>query len=131
MSDATLLLTKVQQGDPKAADELLELVYQELRQLAAHKMAQESPGQTLQPTALVHEAWLRLSRHQVFLNRKKLMHPLSAIAFYSRVPDELLIFHPKKLAPSCRGNGNRRSATNFSHGVGYGFPVNWINEAGG
>src|SRR5712672_4607132 len=60
MSDATLLLTKVQQGDPKAADELLELVYQELRQLAAHKMANEPPGQTLQPTALVHEAWLRL-----------------------------------------------------------------------
>ena len=58
MSDATLLLTKVQHGDPKAADELLELVYQELRQLATRKMAQESPGQTLQPTALVHEAWL-------------------------------------------------------------------------
>src|SRR2546422_1862522 len=60
MSDATLLLTKVQQGDPKAADELLDLVYQELRQLAARKMASERPGQTLQPTALVHEAWLRL-----------------------------------------------------------------------
>src|SRR5882672_234239 len=60
MSDATLLLTKVQRGDPKAADELLELVYQELRQLATRKMAQELPGQTLQPTALVHEAWLRL-----------------------------------------------------------------------
>src|SRR6267378_4158064 len=60
MSDAILLLTKAQQGDPKAAGELLELVYQELRQLATRKMAQESPGHTLQPTALVHEAWLRL-----------------------------------------------------------------------
>src|SRR5258707_7834054 len=71
MSDATLLLTKVQQGDPKAADELLELVYQELRQLATRKMAQESPGQTLQPTALVHEAWLRLvgSKNPSFENR--------------------------------------------------------------
>src|SRR5205809_180977 len=59
-SDATVLLTAVERGEPKAADELLELVYQELRQLATRKMAQESPGQTLQPTALVHEAWLRL-----------------------------------------------------------------------
>ena len=71
MSDATLLLTKAQQGDPKAADELLDLVYQELRQLAARKMAQEPPGQTLQPTALVHEAWLRLvgSENPSFENR--------------------------------------------------------------
>ena len=60
MSQATLLLTAVKEGDPKAADELLELVYQELRRLAAHRMAQELPGQTLQATALVHEAWLRL-----------------------------------------------------------------------
>src|SRR5712691_2902984 len=60
MSEATVLLTAVGRGDPKAADELLELVYQELRQLATRKMAGESPGQTLQPTALVHEAWLRL-----------------------------------------------------------------------
>src|SRR5467141_2841099 len=71
MIDATLLLTKVQQGDPKAADELLELVYQELRQLATRKMAQEPPDQTLQPTALVHEAWLRLvgSQNPKFENR--------------------------------------------------------------
>src|SRR5260221_4758948 len=60
MSEATVLLTAVGRGDPKAADKLLELVYQDLRQLATRKMAQESPGQTIQPTALVHEAWLRL-----------------------------------------------------------------------
>jgi RNA polymerase sigma factor (TIGR02999 family) len=60
MSNATVLLTALERGSPKAADELLEFVYQELRQLAARKMAQEPPGQTLQPTALVHEAWLRL-----------------------------------------------------------------------
>ena len=54
------MLDSVAQGDPKAAEELLPLVYEELRHLAAAKMAKEEPGQTLQPTALVHEAWLRL-----------------------------------------------------------------------
>src|SRR6202008_2647681 len=60
MSDATVLLAAVERGDSKAAEELLELVNDELRHLAAAKMAQQAPGQTLQPTALVHEAWLRL-----------------------------------------------------------------------
>jgi len=61
MSDVTRLLGAIEQGDPQAADELLPLVYDELRKLAAHKMAHEAPGQTLQATALVHEAWLRLA----------------------------------------------------------------------
>src|SRR5258706_12704897 len=61
MSDVTRILDRVQQGDPKAADELLPLVYEELRKLAAHKMANEASGHTLQPTALVHEAWLRIA----------------------------------------------------------------------
>lgn len=60
MSDATVMLAAIQAGDSKAADELLVLVYDELRRLAASKLAYEAPGQTLQPTALVHEAWLRL-----------------------------------------------------------------------
>ena len=60
MSDATRILVAIQKGDPNAAGELLPLVYQELRHIAAHKMAGESAGHTLQPTALVHEAWLRL-----------------------------------------------------------------------
>jgi RNA polymerase sigma factor (TIGR02999 family) len=60
VSDVTLLLNAVEQGDPKAAEELLPLVYEELRKLAAAKMAQQPEGQTLQATALVHEAWLRL-----------------------------------------------------------------------
>jgi len=60
MSDATILLGAVEQGDPQAAGKLLELVYEELRRLAVSKMAREAPGQTLQPTELVHEAWLRL-----------------------------------------------------------------------
>lgn len=60
MSDVTRILDAIQHGNPQAADKLLPLVYNELRRLAAHKMANEHPGQTLQPTALVHEAWLRL-----------------------------------------------------------------------
>jgi len=60
VSEITRILAAAGQGDPNAADELLPLVYEELRRIAATKMAQESPGQTLQPTALVHEAWLRL-----------------------------------------------------------------------
>jgi len=60
MSDVTRILTAIEQGDAKAAEELLPLVYDELRRLAAQKMSQEPPGQTLQPTALVHEAYIRL-----------------------------------------------------------------------
>jgi RNA polymerase sigma factor (TIGR02999 family) len=61
VSDVTRMLSAVDCGDPKAAEELLPLLYEELRKLAAAKMAGEAPGQTLQPTALVHEAWLRLT----------------------------------------------------------------------
>ena len=60
MSEVTHILDRAQRGDPRAADELLPFVYDELRKLAAMRMANEPPGQTLQPTALVHEAWLRL-----------------------------------------------------------------------
>src|SRR5438132_6162913 len=60
MSEVTRILSAIEQGDPHAAAELLPLVYDELRQLAAAKLAQEKPGQTLQATALVHEAYLRL-----------------------------------------------------------------------
>jgi RNA polymerase sigma factor (TIGR02999 family) len=68
MSDVTRLLEAVQLGDQAAGEQLLSLVYQELRQLARAKMAQELPGNTLQPTALVHEAWLRLGEAR-FHNR--------------------------------------------------------------
>src|SRR5919198_5207496 len=60
MSEVTRILSAIEQGDPSAAAQLLPLVYDELRQLAAQKMAQEQPGQTLQATTLVHEAYLRL-----------------------------------------------------------------------
>jgi RNA polymerase sigma factor (TIGR02999 family) len=60
MSDITEIISEIQQGDPKAAERLLPLIYDELRRLAAARLAQEKPGQTLQATALVHEAYLRL-----------------------------------------------------------------------
>jgi RNA polymerase sigma factor (TIGR02999 family) len=71
MSDVTQVLGSMQQGDPRAAEELLPLVYRELRHLAAARMANELPGHTLQPTALVHEAWLRLAgaEQQTWQNR--------------------------------------------------------------
>src|SRR5436305_15190155 len=60
MSEVTRILSAIEQGDPQAAEQLLPLVYDELRQLAAQRLAQEKPGQTLQATALGHEAYLRL-----------------------------------------------------------------------
>jgi RNA polymerase sigma factor (TIGR02999 family) len=71
MSDITLALQSVGRGDPLSSHELLSLVYEQLRRLAAARMAREAPGQTLQATALVHEAWLRLVKddNQVFENR--------------------------------------------------------------
>src|SRR5688500_5511044 len=60
MACVTQLLASIERGDPNAANRLLPLVYEQLRQLAASRLAQENPGQTLQPTALVHEAYLRL-----------------------------------------------------------------------
>src|SRR5436190_143132 len=103
-SDATVVLTAVERGEPKAADELLELVYQELRQLATRKMAQESPGQTLQPTALVHEAWLRLVRTEnpSFENRA---HFFSAAAEAMR---RILIDRARRRHTQRHGGGHER-----------------------
>jgi RNA polymerase sigma factor (TIGR02999 family) len=71
MSELTVILDRARAGDPKAADELLPIVYDELRKLATSRMAHEAPNQTLQPTALVHEAWLRLvgAEDREFQNR--------------------------------------------------------------
>jgi len=69
MTEVTRILSAIDQGDPHAAEQLLPLVYDELRNLAAAKLAQEKPGQTLQATALVHEAYLRLVDDQQFDNR--------------------------------------------------------------
>jgi RNA polymerase sigma factor (TIGR02999 family) len=71
MSEVTQILDSIEPGDRQAADRLLPLVYEELRKLATSRMAREAPGQTLQPTALVHEAWLRLAGNEgrVWSNR--------------------------------------------------------------
>src|SRR5204863_1156770 len=73
MSDVTRILSQIESGDPAAAEQLLPLVYDELRKLAAARLSQEKPGQTLQATALVHEAYLRLvgspDREQSWNNR--------------------------------------------------------------
>jgi DNA-directed RNA polymerase specialized sigma24 family protein len=61
VSEATTILNRVQRGDPQAAEQWLTLVYDDLRRLAASKLAREAPGQTLQGTALVHKAWLRIA----------------------------------------------------------------------
>lgn len=105
-SDATLLLAAVEQGDPRAAAELLDLVYGELRRLAASKMAKEAPGQTLQPTALVHEAWLRLvgGKNPKFENRA---HFFSAAAEAMR---RILIDRARRKLTQRHGGGCERVA---------------------
>ena len=104
MSEATILLNAVEQGDPQAADKLLELVYEELRRLAASKMARESPGQTLQPTELVHEAWLRLvgPKNPKFENRN---HFFSAAAEAMR---RVLIDRARRKLTQRHGGGVER-----------------------
>ena len=77
MSDVTRILTAIEQGNAKATDDLLPLVYNELRHMAAYKMSTEPAGHTLQPTALVHEAWLKLvdSPNQSWQNRAHFSAP--------------------------------------------------------
>src|SRR6476660_5060213 len=70
MTEVTRILSAIEQGDPQAAEQLLPLVYDKLRRLAAQKLAHEKPGQTLDATALVHEAYLRLVGDQQFANRR-------------------------------------------------------------
>ncbi len=104
VSDVTRILEAAQQGDPKAADELLPLVYDELRRLAAHKMANEPPGHTLQPTALVHEAWLRLvgNQSQQWAGRA---HFFGAAAEAMR---RILIERARRKAAQRHGGGQQR-----------------------
>ena len=68
--EITLVLQRIDQGDPQASAQLLPLVYDELRRLAASRLARETPGQTLQPTALVHEVWLRLGNDQAMWHNR-------------------------------------------------------------
>ena len=102
MSDVTRLLDAIQGGDPHAGEELLPLVYAELRRLAQARMAREKPGQTLQPTALVHEAWLRLGEDARFENRA---HFFSAAAEAMR---RILIDRARYKLAARHGGGQER-----------------------
>ncbi len=104
MSDVTRILTAIEQGDPQAADKLLPLVYEELRKLAASRMANEAAAQTLQPTALVHEAWLRLvgKENPKFANRA---HFFAAAAEAMR---RILIDNARRKRAVRHGGGQQR-----------------------
>jgi RNA polymerase sigma factor (TIGR02999 family) len=104
MSEATQFLVAIESGDSTAADQLLSLVYNELRHLAASRMAHESPGQTLQPTALVHEAWLRLVANETphFQNRA---HFFAAAAEAMR---RILIERARRRQAIRHGGGQQR-----------------------
>ena len=101
MSEVTRILTAIEQGDAKSTDELLPVVYNELRRLAAHKMASEPAGHTLQPTALVHEAWLKLvdTPNQSWQNRA---HFFGAAAEAMR---RILIARARRKQTQRRGSG--------------------------
>jgi len=104
MTDVTRILNAIEQGDTKAADELLPLVYEELRRLAARKMSHEPPGQTLQATALVHEAYIRLvgSEAQNWSGRT---HFFTAAAEAMR---RILIDNARRKKSQKRGGGEQR-----------------------
>jgi RNA polymerase sigma factor (TIGR02999 family) len=105
MTDVTSILSAIEQGEPHAAEQLLPLVYEELRKLAAQKLAQEKPGQTLQATALVHEAYLRLvdgDRAQHWNSRR---HFFAAAAEAMR---RILINRARDRGRRKRGGGWRR-----------------------
>jgi RNA polymerase sigma factor (TIGR02999 family) len=104
VSGVTCILTAIEQGDPQAADKLLPLVYEELRKLAAARMANEAAGQTLQPTALVHEAWLRLVGKETpkFANRA---HFFAAAAEAMR---RILIDNARRKRALRHGGGQQR-----------------------
>lgn len=98
--DVTQLLNQIETGDSKAAEELLPLVYEELRRLAAARMAREKPGQTLQATALVHEAWIRLAGSDQKWNGHS--HFFGAAAEAMR---RILIDQARRKATQKRGDG--------------------------
>jgi RNA polymerase sigma factor (TIGR02999 family) len=105
MSDITQILSAIEQGEPHAAEQLLPLVYEELRKLAAQKLAQESPGQTLQATALVHEAYLRL------VDVDKVRHWNSRGHFFGAAAEamrRILVDQARKKQSEKRGGGLKR-----------------------
>jgi RNA polymerase sigma factor (TIGR02999 family) len=105
MSEVTRILSAVEQGDPEAASQLLPLVYEELRKLAAHKIANAPPGQTLQPTALVHEAYLRLVGEEEGQHWDSRGHFFAAAAEAMR---RILVENARRKHAVKHGGGRRR-----------------------
>jgi RNA polymerase sigma factor (TIGR02999 family) len=116
MNEVTRILSAIEQGDPHAAEQLLPLVYDELRKLAAEKMAQEKPGQTLQATALVHEAYLRL------VDQDKAAHWDSRGHFFAAAAEamrRILVENARHKRSQKAGHGRqRRSLDNVEATVG-------------
>jgi RNA polymerase sigma factor (TIGR02999 family) len=105
MTDVTQILSQIEQGDPSAADQLLPLVYEELRKLAAAKLTQEKPGQTLQATALVHDAYIRL------VDVEKAQHWDSRGHFFAAAAEamrRILVENARRKARAKHGGGLRR-----------------------
>jgi RNA polymerase sigma factor (TIGR02999 family) len=105
MNEVTRILSAIEQGDPHAADQLLPLVYEELRKLAAQKLAQEKPGQTLEATALVHEAYLRLVDVQKAQHWDSRRHFFAAAAEAMR---RILVENARRKKRLKRGGGRQR-----------------------
>jgi len=104
MTNVTRILSQIEQGDPAAAEHLLPLVYDELRKLAAQKMAQENPGQTLQATALVHEAYIRL------VDVDKVQHWNSRGHFFGAAAEAMrrILVENARRKHSSKRSGNRK-----------------------
>jgi RNA polymerase sigma factor (TIGR02999 family) len=105
MSDVTRILAAIEHGDPQAAEQLLPLVYDELRKLAAQRLAQENPGQTLQATALVHEAYLRLVDGEQAQHWNSRGHFFAAAAEAMR---RILVDNARRKQSAKHGGGHRR-----------------------
>ena len=119
MSDVTRILSAIEQGDPHAAEQLLPLVYDELRKLAAQRLAQEKPGQTLQATALVHEAYLRL------VDTERTQHWNSRAHFFGAAAEamrRILVDQARRKLAEKRGGHGRRVALDAAD-VGFTSPA--------
>ena len=123
MHDVTRILSAIEQGDPSAAEKLLPLVYDELRKLAARKMAEEKPGQTLQATALVHEAYLRLVDTERARHWNSRGHFFGAAAEAMR---RILVENARRRNSPKRGGGRERRDASTSRLVAPEVSANLI-----
>jgi RNA polymerase sigma factor (TIGR02999 family) len=124
MADVTQILSQIESGDRSAAEQLLPLVYDELRKLAAHKLAQEKPGQTLQATALVHEAYLRLVSGQCVQSWNSRGHFFAAAAEAMR---RILVDNARRKASAKAGGGLERVELNEAQLAAPGRSVDLVS----